>query len=154
MLPRLIAAVLALALPACSLLRPQFEQPTVTVVGIELRSGNLLQQSFAVKLHVQNPNTQALPVRDVHFNLSVEGEPVAEGSNERAFVVPARGEVDFDVNIRANLAVVILKLAGKRQEHADSLSYEVRGAARVDLPFVNDIAFHQSGSVPLGSLYK
>jgi LEA14-like dessication related protein len=154
MLPRLIAAVLALALPACSLLRPQFEQPTVTVVGIELRSGNLLQQTFAVKLHVQNPNTQALPVRDLHFSVRVDGEAVADGVNQRAFVVPASGEMDFDMNISANLAVVILKLAGKRQAHADSLSYEVTGSASVELPFWRAIAFHQSGSLPLTDFYK
>jgi LEA14-like dessication related protein len=154
MLPRLIAGVLVLALSACSLLRPRFEQPTVTVADIELRSGNLLQQTFAVRLHVQNPNTQALPVRDVHFKLSVDGEAVADGVNERAFVVPARGEMDFDMNISANLAVVILKLAGKRQGHADSLTYEVTGAASVDLPFMSNIGFHQAGSLPLGQLYK
>jgi len=154
MLPRLIAAVLALALSACALLRPRFEPPTVNVVGIELRSGNLLQQTFAVKLHVQNPNTQALPVRDLHFNLNVDGEAVADGVNERAFVVPARGEVDFDMNISANLAVVILKLAAKRQGHADSLDYEVTGAASVDLPFMSSIPFHQSGSLPLGGFFK
>jgi LEA14-like dessication related protein len=154
MLPRLIAAVLALALSACSLLRPHYEQPTVTVLGIELRGGNLLQQNFAVKLHVQNPNSQALPVRDLHFTLNVDGEAVADGVNERAFVVPARGEMDFDMNISANLAVVILKLAAKHQARDDSLNYEVTGAASVDLPFLRSIAFHQSGSLPLSGFYK
>jgi LEA14-like dessication related protein len=149
-----MVAVLALVLSACSLLRPQFEQPTVNVVGVELRSGNLLKQTFAVKLHVENPNTRALPVRDVHFNLSVDGEPVAEGMNERAFVVPAHGEIDFDMNVSANLARVILKLAGKSGSHTDSLDYEVTGAASVDLPFMSNIGFHQSGSLPLGGFYK
>lgn len=150
MLPRLIAGLLVLALSACSLLRPQFEQPTVSVVGIELRSGNLLQQNFQVKLHVQNPNSQALPVRNLRFTLSVEGDAVADGLNDRAFVVPAHGESDFDVNISANLAVVILKLAGKRQSHANSIAYDVNGAASVDLPFLSNIPFHQSGILPLG----
>jgi len=154
MLPRLMAGMLALALSACSLLHPQFEQPTVNVVGIEFRGGNLLQQTFAVKLHVQNPNTQALPVRDLHFSLSIDGEAVADGINDRAFLVPARGELDFDMKISANLAVVILKMAGKRQAHADSLAYEVTGAASVDLPFMSNIPFHQSGSLSLGDFSK
>ncbi len=146
--------MLALALSACSLLRPQFEQPTVSVVGIELRSGNLLQQTFAVKLHVQNPNDQALPVRNLRFTLSVDGDAVADGRSDRAFVVPGRGELDFDMNITANLAVVILKMAGKRQAHADSIAYEVTGAASVDLPFMSNIPFHQSGILPLGDFSK
>jgi LEA14-like dessication related protein len=146
--------MLALALSACSLLHPQLEQPTINVARIEFRSGNLLQQTFAVKLHVLNPNDRALPVRNLHFSLSLEGETVADGSNDRAFVVPARGELDFDMNISANLAVVILKMAGKRQAHADSLAYEVIGAASVDLPFMSNIPFHQSGSLSLGDLSK
>src|SRR5579872_2945941 len=63
MLPRLTKIIaLTLALGACSLFTPKFERPTVTVIGIEMRGGNLLQQKFAVKLNIQNPNDRALPV--------------------------------------------------------------------------------------------
>ena len=154
MLPRLIGGMLALVLSACSLVRPHFEQPTVRVVAIELRGGNLLQQNFAVKLNVQNPNDRALPVRELTFALKVDGVDVASGLSEQAFVVPALGDTDFSMNISANLAFAVLKLAGKRQQQADSLAYELTGTARVDVPFMSQIGFHQNGLLPLTDISK
>ena len=154
MLPRLIGGVLALALSACALVHPHFQQPTVRVVAIELRGGNLLQQKFAVKLNVQNPNERALPVRELTFALKVEGVDFASGLSEQAFSVPANGEADFDMDISANLAVAVLQLANIRQQHADSVAYELTGSARVDLPFTKQVGFHQDGSLPLGDFLK
>jgi LEA14-like dessication related protein len=154
MLPRLIGGMLALALSACALVHPHFEQPTVRVVAIQLRGGNLLQQTFAVKLNVQNPNDRALPVRELDFSLKLEGLDFASGLSEQAFSVPAHGDADFDMNISTNLALAVLKLADKRQQHADALSYELSGTARIDLPFTKQIAFHQDGSLPLSSFFK
>ena len=151
MLPRtrLLFIGWSLCLAACSLLTPKFERPTVSVARIELTNGNLLQQTFRVKLNIQNPNDRALPVRGLHASLSVEGEHIAEGQNDRAFVVPAKGDVDFDVMITANMALALLKLANKMDQHADSIDYDVSGAASIDLPFLRDLPFHQTGSLSL-----
>ena len=54
-----------------------------------MRGGNLLQQNFAVKLKIQNPNDRALPVSGLHAELNVGGEQIASGVSNRAFVVPA-----------------------------------------------------------------
>src|SRR3979490_962357 len=94
----------SLCLAACSLLTPKFERPTLSVAGIEMMNGNLLQQHFRVKFNIQNPNDRALPASGVHASLGGGGEPVAQGQNDRAFVVPARGDVDFDMMITANMA--------------------------------------------------
>jgi LEA14-like dessication related protein len=146
--------MLALALSACALLHPHFEQPTVRVAGVELRGGNLLQQNFVVKLNVQNPNDRALPVRALTFSLKVEGVDFASGLSEQAFSVPALGDADFDMDISANLAFALLKLADKRQQHADTLGYELSGTARIDLPFTRQIEFHENGSLPLSDFFK
>ena len=76
---RLAPVCLALCLAACSLVTPKFNRPNVSVVAIEMRGGNLLQQNFAVKLNVQNPNDRALPVSGLHVELNVGGERVASG---------------------------------------------------------------------------
>ena len=148
MLPRtpLLFIGWSLCLVACSLVTPKFERPTLSVAGIELLNGNLLQQNFRVKFNIHNPNDRALPVSGLHASLSVGGEHIAQGQNDRAFVVPARGDVDFDMMITANLGVALLKLAGKMDQHADSIDYDVSGAASIDLPFLRDLPFHQTGS--------
>ena len=152
MLKRLLPVALALCLCACSAMAPKFNRPNVSVVSIDLRGGNMLQQDFAVKLHIQNPNDRSLPVRGLHVELNVAGEQLATGVSDRAFVVPAYGETDFDMTIKANMALALLKLANKMDQHSDSIDYEVTGAASIDLPFLSDLPFRQNGSFSLQGL--
>ncbi len=140
----LIGCLLCL-MTACSLLAPKFERPTLSVVGVELVSGNLLQQNLRVKFNIQNPNDRALPVSGLRASLSVGGEPVAQGQNDHAFVVPASGNTDFDMMITANMAMALLKLANRMDQNADSIDYDVSGTASIDLPFLRDLPFHQAG---------
>ena len=158
MLPRLpkillrlvgLPLALSLILIACSVVAPKFTKPTITVISVEMRSGNLLQQSFAVKLNIQNPNDRSLPVRGLHTELNVGGEQIASGVSDRAIIVPALGESEFDMTITANLALALLKLTDKANQHADSIDYELTGAASIDLPFLRNLPFRQSGSFAL-----
>lgn len=148
----LACALAAFWIGACSLVAPKFNRPNVSVVSIDTRGGNLLQQTFAVKLNIQNPNSRSLPVNGVHVELTVGGEQIASGVSDRAFVVPAMGESEFDMTIKANVALALLKLAAKMDQHADAIDYELTGAASIELPFLRDLAFHQNGSFPLQSL--
>jgi LEA14-like dessication related protein len=150
MLPRLMRIfALTLALGACSVIAPKFNRPNVTVIGIEMRSGNLLQQNFAVKLNIQNPNDRALPVHGLHAELNVGGQQIASGVSDRAVIVPAFGESEFDMTISANIALALLKLADKANQRADSIDYEVTGEASIDLPFLHNLPFRQTGSFKL-----
>jgi LEA14-like dessication related protein len=139
----------SLCLAACSLVAPKFERPTVSVVGIEMVNGNLLQQNFRVKFNIQNPNDRAIPVTGLHASLDVGGAHVAQGQNDRAFVVPAMGNVDFDMMITANMGLAVLKLANKMDQHADSIDYDVSGSASIDSSFLRDLPFHQTGTISL-----
>jgi LEA14-like dessication related protein len=150
MLPRpLQFFALTVCLGACSLLAPKFNRPNITVIGIELRGGNLLQQNFAVRLNIQNPNDRPLPVHGLHAELNVGGEQIASGTSDRAVVIPAFGESEFDMSITANLALALLKLADRANQHADSIDYDLTGAASIDLPFLRNLPFHQSGTLKL-----
>jgi LEA14-like dessication related protein len=145
----LVVLVVALCAGACSLFAPKYERPTLTLTGIQMLGGNMLQQNFLVKLRIQNPNDRVLPVRAVHAELHVGGQEVASGVTNRAFVVPAFGSSEFDMTITANVAMTLLKLANKINKHADSLDYDLTGAASIDLPFLRDLPFHQNGSFSL-----
>lgn len=149
MLPGL--ALTLTALTACSLVKPQFTPPVVSVVSIELRKGNFLQQNFAVKLKIRNPNSRELPVRGLHTELKVGGEQIAAGVSDHAFVVPAQGETEFDVTVTANLALALLELTNKANPHPDSIDYDLTGAASIALPFMSNLPFHQTGTFSLHS---
>jgi LEA14-like dessication related protein len=149
LLPPFFAAWIA----ACSLVAPHFERPVLSVAGIELVGGNLLQQNFLVKFMVQNPNDRALPVTSLHAELNVLGERVASGVSNRAFVVPAQGTSEFDMTISANLALVLFKLKENTDKHSDDIDYELTGAANIDLPFLREVPFQQRGAFSLKSLH-
>jgi LEA14-like dessication related protein len=150
MLPRLLQIfALTVCVGACSLMAPKFNRPNISVIGIELRGGNLLQQTFAVRLNIQNPNDRPLPVHGLHAELNVGGEQIASGTSDRAVVIPASGESEFDLTITANLALALLKLADRANQHADSIDYDLTGAASLDLPFLRNLPFHQTGTLKL-----
>jgi LEA14-like dessication related protein len=140
---------LSLWMAGCSLVAPKYERPTVSVASIQLVGGNFLQQNFLVKLNVQNPNDRALPVTSLHVELNALGDRIASGVSSRAFVVPAHGDTQFDMTITANMALALLKLAGRTDKHSDSIDYEMTGGASIDLPFLRDLPFHQTGSFSL-----
>jgi LEA14-like dessication related protein len=159
MLPRLSATLLRLALlsvlalplalGACSALAPKFTKPNVSVTSIEMRGGNLLTQNFAVKLNIQNPNDRALPVRGLSVQMSVGGEQIATGVSDHAVIVPPFGAADFDMTITANMALALLKLNDRLNQHAGSIDYELAGSASLDLPFLRNLPFRQTGSFAL-----
>ncbi len=138
--------VLMFSTAACT---PKFERPNLSVVSIEMQSGNLLRQNFQVKFQIQNPNDRALPVSGLHAELNVGGEQIASGVSNQPFVVPPRGQSEFDMTISANMALALLKLSN---QHTDSVDYEVTGAASLDLPFMHNLPFHQTGSFSLKGL--
>jgi LEA14-like dessication related protein len=133
---------------ACSLVAPHFENPILSVAGIELVGGNLLQQNFLVKFNIQNPNNRALPVTGLHAELNVLGKRVASGIVDRAFVVPAQGSSQFDMTINANLALVLLNLKASADQRSDDIDYELTGVASIDLPFLREVPFRQRGVFP------
>ena len=50
------------------------------------------------------------------------------------------------MTITANLALALLKLTDKANQHADSIDYDLMGEASTDLPFLRRLPFHQSGT--------
>jgi LEA14-like dessication related protein len=150
----IFAFTLALSvwLGACSLVTPKYNRPNVTVSSIQMRSGNLLQQNFAVKLTIQNPNDRDLPVRGVHAELNVGGEQIASGISDRAIVIPAFGEAEIDVTVTANMLLALAKLTNKLNQQADSIDYDLTGAASIDLPFLRNLPFHHAGTLPLNGI--
>jgi LEA14-like dessication related protein len=143
---KFLVGAAASLLAACAALAPRFERPELTVAGVELAAGNLLQQNFLVKFNIRNPNDRSLPVTSLRAELTVAGEHIASGVNNHAFVVPAQGSTQFDMTITANLGLALLKLVQQPDGASAGMTYELTGSARLDLPLLHDLPFNQKGT--------
>ena len=101
---RCIAGLTLAALLAACALAPKLEPPKVSIVGAQIVSADLFTQHLKLRLHVQNPNDRVLPVKGLEYTIEIAGEEFASGESAASFVVPPRGDAEFDTNVTTNLA--------------------------------------------------
>ena len=147
-LSRCAPGVLAAALAACAL-TAKWAPPELTVVEVQIVSANLWEQRLRVRLHVHNPNDRALGVRRLEYTLEVEGQPLASGSSEASFTVPALGEAEFYTNVTANLAGTVLPLLAHAGGPGQSVSYRLTGSVALTQGLMRSIPFDERGSFRL-----
>jgi LEA14-like dessication related protein len=148
---RLATVFVFVALSGCSAFVPKIETPRLMLVSAAMTSGDLFSQTFLVRLHVENPNDRELPVRGIEYELFLQGDSFAEGLSNKSFVVPARGETEFDLTLRTNfvsgIGRLLSRLGGK-----DKVEYVLEGKVLTDLGIVKKIPFRESGTVNLTTM--
>ncbi len=144
------AALLLLgALAGCRALAPHFEKPTLSVVGVELQSAQLLTQRFRVRVRVVNPNNRELPVESVRFTVELDGDRLGAGATAAPFTIPAQGEGEFDAFVNTDLATALVKVLPKLRDGAPPVEYRITGEVGTALPFLRTIPFDQQGRYSL-----
>jgi LEA14-like dessication related protein len=129
---------------------PKLERPTLSVVGVQLLSGNLWEQRLKVRLRVQNPNDRALPVKSIEYTLEVADQPFASGESADAFTVPALGETEFDMNVTTNVTGTLLKLLARGSERqAQDVPYRLSGKLSLSAGLLRSIPFEEQGTFSL-----
>ena len=136
-----------LALSGCSVLLPRWQTPTLAVVNIQLGHSDLWQQHLQVRMSVHNPNDRELPVKGLSYSLDVNGEECAHGESGASFVVPARGDAEFDMNVTANAAAALLRMFG----HGNSAAaqYRIYGKVELSSGLLRSVPFDQHGELQL-----
>jgi LEA14-like dessication related protein len=116
-----------------------------------MTSADIFNQQFLVRLHVQNPNDRELAVKGIDYELFLEGDSFAEGISNKAFVIPALGETEFELPVRTNfvssLGRLVSRLQGRKQ-----VQYVIEGKVLTDIGMFSKIPFRESGSVDLTTL--
>lgn len=149
-LTRGAAALLVAGLATSCALAPKIEPPQVSIVGAQVVSGDLWSQRLNVRLHVQNPNDRALPIRRIEYSIEVEGEQFATGESLASFVVPPLGEAEFDLTVNTNLAGALLKLLGRGAGGlGQEIPYRLSGKVSLSEGLWRSIPFDQRGSFKL-----
>lgn len=146
-----IWALPLLGLTGCASLAPKLEPPKLTVVGVELVSGDLLQQRFKARMRVDNPNDRSVKVRSISYTLTLGGEELGRGLSAAAFDIPASGSADFDMNVTADLAGTVLRLMDRARGKGlpDALTYRLRGEVKLAQGLARTIPFDETGTLRL-----
>ena len=145
-----VVAILTLAFAGCSLLVPRLATPTLSIVNVELQQSSLWEQRIKVRMHVQNPNDRALPIKGLSYALEVAGQDFAHGVSAASFTVPAFGEAEFDMNVTANMASALIKLLGRGNDSlAEQVDYRIKGKISLSQGLLRSIPFEERGSLKL-----
>jgi LEA14-like dessication related protein len=147
---RCVAGLAAAMLFTGCVLTPKFTPPRLSIVNVQLEGGDLWEQRLKVRLHVENPNNRALPVKGLEYTLEVAGQQLARGASAASFIVPAMGESEFDTNVTTNLAGALLKLLGRSPEAlGQSVEYHLTGKVSLSAGLLRSIPFDERGRVRL-----
>jgi len=144
----LLVTLLIMALGACSTVSSKFQAPDVQVMSVQILSSDMFAQKFKVRLKLENPNKIELPVRGLEFDVLLMGDRFAEGSSADQFILPARGEAEFDIAVTTSFVSsfgrLISRVGGGKLNNVD---YEIVGKVFVDKGMLRKIPFNHRGTV-------
>ncbi len=147
----LLSVLGCLALTGCVGIPRDLETPEVAFVGLRAIEASVFEQKLEVRMKVRNPNSIELPVNGLDVEIELADEPFAHGVSARQFVVPARGEAEFDMIVTANAATAILKIAGSDRK-AEEIGYKLKGKLSTKIGMLRTIPFAEAGTLPIADL--
>lgn len=121
----LVCAVLLFA--GCATTGKYPEQPRVSLVSIQPKDMTLLEQRYALRLRILNPNETAIPLEGLNYSLEINGREFAYGVSRQDVSIPAFGEALLDVDVVSNLLNVMQQVQEMSNEQQNTLRYRLSG---------------------------
>jgi LEA14-like dessication related protein len=113
--------VLALALAACPGIPHTLERPTATLQSLTLRNASLSGLDVRAELSIANPNSIAIPLRAVDWELTIADSSPLRGRVHADATIPAKASAPAvaDIHISPTSAATMLSriAAGERSYH-------------------------------------
>ena len=137
-------------LAACSTLGSKLEAPELSLVGMQMLSADMFAQKFKVKVLVKNPNDLDIAVKGLDYKIILMGDSFADGESSDRFVLPARGEAEFEMIVTTNFVSsfgrLLSRVGGGKLENLD---YEIAGNVLLEKGIVRKIPFNHRGTVDI-----
>jgi LEA14-like dessication related protein len=144
----LFLAACAALVAACTSMPSNLRAPTCELVGVQILSTDMFAQRFKVRLRVDNPNDIELPVTGLEFTVFMAGDRFAEGMGNEQFVLPAKGNAEFDMLVTTNFVSSFGRLLSRTSNgKLEDVEYEIVGKIAVDKGVVRKIPFNHRGTV-------
>jgi LEA14-like dessication related protein len=123
---RSILLTCLLGLSACAGLGVR-EPLNVTIADITPLEMNLLEQRYAVKVRLLNPNDVEFAFDGVVFDLEINDKPFAKGVSDHGGVVPRFGEAVIDIQVVSGIQSILRQIAELQKGDRTGFTYRVKG---------------------------
>lgn len=140
-------SLLATLLWGCAILPPGAEPLQVTLSDVRLVDATLLEQTYRLRLRLNNPNPFDVDIVGLQYTLEMNGRDFASGVSNQQLTVPQLGSAQVDVDAVSSLAGIYRQIIALQQSK-DTLTYRMRGALYVQGG--GKLSFDQHGEVGLG----
>ena len=139
--------LVAVALSGCALFVPKLQTPRLSIVDIQVRKANLLEQDLRVRMRVDNPNDRSLPVKGLSYTVYLGNQEFATGVSDASFIVPALGTAEFNMDVTANAAGALFAILGKPA--GQGIDYHMKGRVELTHGWLRSVPFEESGTFTL-----
>jgi len=139
---------LFVTLASCSTMGPKLVAPQVSLVGIQIMSADMFAQQFMVRVKVENPNDLEIAVSGLEYEIFLMGDSFAEGASESSFVLPAKGEAEFDMIVKTNFVSSLGRLVSRTNGgKLEDVPYQVTGKLKLEKGLMRTFPFSRAGTV-------
>lgn len=135
-----------LGLHGCAVFDRSYSEPDVRLANVQMLKSNLWEQSFRLRLRVDNPNARDLPVRGMQYQIYLNDMRLATGVTDKSFNVPAYGSQYFDITVRSNIWRHVGDLV-KLVEDQRPVHYRIDGHIRTGLLFSPKLNLREEGTL-------
>lgn len=141
-----MAWTLLATLSGCAGLTEKPQSPRVSLSNINILELGIFEQRYGLSLRIQNPNSFALPLAGMSYQLYINDESFAQGVSNDHVTIPAFGEEMVEVNVVSNLGQLAKQLTDIGSQPRPLLQYRLDGQVKLD-NFVRSIPFSYAGEV-------
>jgi LEA14-like dessication related protein len=148
----LLAMLCGWLLSGCVALRP--EPPEVQLAGLTVSDLSLTHANFLATVSLYNPNSAALAIEGLHFELFLADIRVARGVTAKAFTIPA--EQTGSAALRLSTSFLDLFRLAHQLKGIDQVPFRLAGAVKVGGPgfLWASVPINSQGSIPLTGSFE
>jgi LEA14-like dessication related protein len=132
-----LLALAAVFISGCAAMIRQPEPPQVTLTGISLTSVSLFEQSFRVKLRLQNPNNYALPLDGFQLDLKLNDQPFLTGTSTDSVTLPRLGSATVEMDAVSKLAGLLQQIMAVASGETRRVHYSLTGKIHLVRPVLS-----------------
>ena len=122
----LLALLCSISLNACAAFSMQ-EPLNVTIADLKPIEVGVLEQRYALKVRLLNPNDVEIAFDGVVFDLEINDTPFAKGVSNQSSVIPRFGEAVIDVQAVSGLQNILWQINELLKGERTTLTYRIKG---------------------------